>query len=542
MRRWIALAVGATAVIAAAGPVAAASAAPASRSSPPATSTPAPPTDALGLAFTQAGGPGLAVTLDAGASEQHDLVISNRTSNLRLSVKLSATDATGGAGAGTSAWIAFGADVVQLDPHSSRTVPVTLSIPHDTQPGQALAHVTARVESATLASDGSPRTVTSHKTLPVSMTVNGAPTAQIAIADVHRVDKDSTHQIGIVMRNFGDQGARVTGQVVVAGDHPQTHGFSAELAPRRDTTLLVPWDAPSKDVATDISITVDYGGGDTALWSSRLGGPPATVDTEPQATATETPTSAATNTATATTSGNTTSIGPAKAPWWKKAAIPGIVIAAIVFAALWFVFELRSSRRRRETMPMQPPFFVVPGGGDASVELAKQLVALTEVIVRLVTRDEESQETHTPRARARSPDADTPPASAASGVIPTGGPTWSARAGPTDPARAPSDDFSGSVPTPDALAQFLEAARSAPPAAGDESRPDPEPTAPPALAAVPDPPEVVDPTAEALRRLTELDRERRRMRQWMDESEDALGGWPSDEELDRFANRRETDD
>src|SRR4029077_12811443 len=126
------------------------------------------------------------------------------------------------------------------------------------------------------------------------MTVNGAPTAQIAIADVHRVDKDSTHQIGIVMRNFGDQGARITGRVIVARDHPQTHGFSAELAPRRDTTLLVPWDAPSKDVATDISISVDYGGGDTALWSSRLGGPPATVDTVPEADVAETPTSPST--------------------------------------------------------------------------------------------------------------------------------------------------------------------------------------------------------------------------------------------------------
>ena len=51
MRRWIALAVGATAVIAAAGPVAAATGAPASGSSPPATSTPPPPPDALGLAM-----------------------------------------------------------------------------------------------------------------------------------------------------------------------------------------------------------------------------------------------------------------------------------------------------------------------------------------------------------------------------------------------------------------------------------------------------------------------------------------------------------
>jgi len=56
---------------------------------------------------------------------------------------------------------------------------------------------------------------------------------------------------------------------------------------------------------------------------------------------------------------------------------------------------------------------------------------------------------------------------------------------------------------------------------------------------VPDPPTPEDAKAEALRRLMELDRERRRMRQWMDNTEDALG-WPSDEELDRFASRRET--
>ena len=159
-----------------------------------------------------------------------------------------------------------------------------------------------------------------------------------------------------------------------------------------------------KDVATDISISVDYGGGDTALWSSRLGGPPATVDTEPQtATANETPTSAA-STATTTTSDNTASVGPAKDPWWKKAAIPGIVIVAILLAGLWFVFELRSSRRRRGTMPAQPPFFVLPGsgGGDASVELAKQLVALTEVIVRLVdARRRVARNAHATRSRPK---------------------------------------------------------------------------------------------------------------------------------------------
>ena len=41
---------------------------------------------------------GLAVTLDAGATEDHDLVISNHTADLRLTIKLTATDATGNLG------------------------------------------------------------------------------------------------------------------------------------------------------------------------------------------------------------------------------------------------------------------------------------------------------------------------------------------------------------------------------------------------------------------------------------------------------------
>jgi hypothetical protein len=459
------------------------------------------------------------VTLDAGATEQHDLVISNRTANLRISVKLSASDATGGVGTGTSAWIAFGADVVQLDPHSSRTVPVTLSVPHDTQPGQALAHVTARVESATLASDGSPRNVVSHKTLPVSMTVNGAPTAQIAIADVHRVDNDSTHQIGIVMRNFGDQGARITGRVIVAGDHPQTHGFSAELAPRRDTTLLVPWDAPSKDVATDISVSVDYGGGDTALWSSRLGGPPVTVDTAPAADVSETPTSAA-GTATTTTTDTTASAGPAQDPWWKKAAIPGIVIVAILLAGLWFVFELRSSRRRRETMPMQPPFFVVSGGsashlasraaaGEATVEIATDVLAgvVAEVVMRLASSVQGPHDENSIRARARSPDTDPRH-------------THDVRRAHYDDAtpNARVDDYDDQV-----RVEPVTNRRPAAPTPGVESRPGSGDRRTPQAT-----PSSLDGRAELMRRMVEIDLQRRELRarqlsQWLD-GEDALDG------------------
>ena len=44
--------------------------------------------DAVGLSLSQIAGGGLAVTLDPGASEEHDLVVSNHTANLRLTIKL----------------------------------------------------------------------------------------------------------------------------------------------------------------------------------------------------------------------------------------------------------------------------------------------------------------------------------------------------------------------------------------------------------------------------------------------------------------------
>src|SRR5882762_6887420 len=190
MRRLIALLAGVTAVfVVAAGPVAANPVAPATAA--PANSI---PKDAVGLSPSQVLGSGLAVTLDSGGSEEFDLVVSNHTSNLRLTVKLAATDATGNAGAAAASWVAFGDDAIQLDPHVATTVPMTIAVPHDTQPGSALAHVTATVESAVSAADGSPVSGRASDAFPVSIVVSGTPTAQIAIADVHRVDQGSRHQ------------------------------------------------------------------------------------------------------------------------------------------------------------------------------------------------------------------------------------------------------------------------------------------------------------------------------------------------------------
>jgi hypothetical protein len=332
VKRSIALLAGVAVVfVVAARPVAAAPGAP--ETSTPTTSG-SVPADAIGLSLSKVLGSGLAVTLDAGGSEEHDLVVSNHTANLRLTIKLTATDATGNLGLAAASWLAFGDDAIQLDPHVAATVPMTIAVPHDTQPGSALAHVNATVESAVAAADGSPVAGTASGTFPVSVSVRGTPTAQIAIADVHRVDQGSRHQLAIVVRNFGDQGAKVDGHVRVAGDHPQLLPFHADLGARRDTTVDLEWNAPPVGAASDIAVDLEYGGGNIATWSSRLGGAP--TDLSPRAggaTATPTTTPVASTTA-AASSGTVT---PAK-PWWKRPYVTVLAILALLGAALWFAF------------------------------------------------------------------------------------------------------------------------------------------------------------------------------------------------------------
>ena len=607
MRRWIALLVGATAVfVGAARPVAAAPGAPET----PASTASVPP-DAVGVSLSQVAGSGLAVTLDPGASEEHDLVVSNHTANLRLTVKLVATDATGKLGAAAASWLAFGDDTVQLDPHAATTVPMTIAVPHDTQPGSALAHVNVSVESAVAAADGTPVAGTAQQTFPVSVSVRGTPTAQIAIADVHRVDSGSQHQLAVVLRNFGDQGAQVSGHVRVAGDHSQTLPFQIALAPQRDTTVDLDWNAPPVGTASDVAVDVEYGGGNAASWSSRLGGAP--TDLSPHSAGT-TPTTSA-STSGATTAAATSGTAGSGKPLWKQSIATILAILALLGAASWFGFEFVASRRRRRdefaagpvgagAPGWAPPPWAQPGWVAApsadTIDLARQLVRLTDVIVQLVETQRATREFPGEPARARSPDivAAAPAAPAAPVVAadapavdlyPVGAPPGpaetgrlerddvrDARAGPAPPqTRAPdwlrvADPPDAAPPQPDepdepvepvepvepeplrsaalpssdvARPEPVEAARPEPVDDAvfalfvDDEEPEPQPTPEPAPAPAPAP-EVrrsvaVDPRAAVLARLTELDRQRRKLRGWMDAEESGAAVEPP-EGADRY--------
>jgi hypothetical protein len=537
MRRFIALLAGVAAVfVVVARPVVAAPNAPANAT--PAASV---PPDAVGLSLSQIAGSGLAVTLDPGASEEHDLVISNHTANLRLTIKLSATDATGNLGAGAASWLAFGDDEIQLDPHVATTVPMTVAVPHDTQPGSALAHVTAAVETAVAAADGSPVAGTASVTFPVAMTVSGTPTAQIAIADVHRDDQGSRHELAIVVRNFGDQGAKVTGHVRVAGDHPQTLPFDADLAASSDTTVELKWNAPPKGTASDIAVDLEYGGGNVASWSSELGGAP--TDLSPSSHA-STPTTIATA-APASVADTTTTGAQASKPWWKQSFVTVLVILLLLAAGLWFGFEMMASRRRRDPAHSGPgPVLMPPGWAPTpsaeSIDLAQQLVRLTDIVVQLLAVHRDEQELSTERARAPS-----------AGL---------ARAGPAPPDPGPPPEAvipNGDEPEPDRT----EVAHPAPMTSGAVARLEPVAVADEAgasvgtgvdepVAAQVDQPledevdqpfahevdaplanevaqEVDDPLAPMLARLVDLDRRRRRLRDWMDAEESGEAIEPS---------------
>ncbi len=555
MRRLIALLAGVTVAFAvAAVPVAAEPGA-------PATTVPsnAIPRDAVGLSPAQVAGSGLAVTLDAGASQEHDLVVSNHTANLRLTVHLAATDATGAPAAAAASWLAFGDDTVQLDPHVATTVPMTVAVPHDTQPGSALAHITATVESAVMAVDGTPVSGSASDSFPVSIVVSGTPTAQIAIADVHRDDQGSRHQLALVLRNFGAQGAHVAGHVRVVGGSPQTLPFAADLAASRDTTIELDWKTPPAGTASDISVDLEYPGGNTASWSSRLGG--SGTDLSP-------PTSTASPTTVAAPASSTPAV-PAAEPWWKRSIVALLAILALVGAAAWFGFEIRTSRRRRIWAP-QPARNGAPSGrsspgwsspgwastaSEESLDLARQLVRLTDVVVQLVESHRAEQDVAAERARARSPGSETDIVPRL--VTPSGrfdsDESRKTRAGP-EPPGAPVPDVTENEPRP--VATPPEPPRSASPTPGASSRPVPDepPKAPPAETTSPDTPvdallvdepepaaapdvgpapvpvpdlvpdhAAVDPRVAVMERLMELDRERRRLRVWMD-SEDSGHG------------------
>jgi hypothetical protein len=338
------------------------------------------------------------------------------------------------------------------------------------------------VETAVVAADGSPRGGTAQVSLPIAITVKGTPSAQIAIADVHRVDETSRHELAVVLRNYGNDATHVTGGVRVAGDNPQTLPFDVTVAGSRDTTLRIPWKAPAHGATTDLAVEVHYGDGDLASWSSTLGAPPTnlTPSADAETVATTVPDSTG-------IAAMRQSISQPSKPWWKKSFVPVGVIVAVFLAAMWFALEIRRSRQRSNKTRSPQQLFVAaansePGSSDVTVELAKQLVALSDVIVRLMSPTDDVAKA--PRRGQESHDFETQPPSSVRPEI--------SKPDDLEPVCEPAA-MSSDMASTDATAWAASHPDS-------QSGPDAK----------------IDPRERAMRRLLELDRERRRLRKWMD--------------------------
>jgi hypothetical protein len=228
---------------------------------------------------------------------------------------------------------------------------------------------------------------------------------------------------------------------------------------------------------------------------------------------------------------------PAK-PWWKQPWALVLAAVAVLGAVSWFGFEIRAARRRRgSSVPgaarSGAPAGWIPPPIDDSVDLAKHLVRLTEVLVQLVAVHREGWEVSDDRVRARSPGARAPTSdrddlqpSRAGPVPPDGGesaqPLFSrneAIASPRSPSPTAGDPARAQPGPADAIeARFLDD--------GDDEEPEADGAAVAAERAVSGDNAVSDASSNAtvpadasstlIQRLIELDRERRRLREWMD--------------------------
>ena len=339
-----------------------------------------------------AGGGGIAVTVDPGASVQRSFVVTNRSAGLRVTVQLAGVDATTRPGGnveyaasasadGAGSWLTMSDIVTTLEPGANARVTLTIEPPANVAPGNVSAGVVARVENAARVSDNRAVAGTTAVSMPVAINVKGAATALVSIASVRAVKSGGRTSLEITFQNGGATPATMSGTVKVAGAHSQTTPVHAAIAPLTHTIVRVPIAMPS-DAPVPVSVATSDARGDDASWSGNVGEDAAEVPASIPAKQTS-------HTASHAASGS--------------AGIPraALVVVALVFgaAAIWFALELRRNRARRRAHVVAPrlpsataqPVATAPGAAvPAELEhmgaVGAQLAALVEAIDRLVGR------------------------------------------------------------------------------------------------------------------------------------------------------------
>jgi hypothetical protein len=411
--------------------------------------------------------PRVVVAIDPGASASRSFEVINRSADLVLTVRLSTVDAaarSGGtvhdapsASAGSAAtWLTLSDVIATLEPRAKLAVSLTVTPPANAAPGDTLASVVAQLDSAVRASDQVAVDATATATLPVAITVLGAPTALVSITGARVVAAGGRDDLEITFQNSGATSNTMTARVNVRGSQAQPPIIRASVAPLTGTTVRVPFAMPSGMQTVPISVVATDPAGDQATWSGSVG-------------------LADTLTAAASNRPRSAPRRPAATVAARSVSLPRLVLIVValgfVAAAVWFGAELRRNRAARRAIPVGTRTPATPnvdaaghaaattsaGAVDPMNAVAAQLGALVDAIDRLATRlaDGSPPQPATPSPAVSSmTSADGEPSIAESAA------RWLAPAAPRVPPASPDDLYDW--PTEAQLEQFAARRRSSP--------------------------------------------------------------------------------
>jgi hypothetical protein len=340
---------------------------------------------AISVAGSSAGARAIDVAIDPGSSATRRIVVVNRSTDLRLTTRLGPV-AVGPPESSTgeqASWVTLSDVVETLEPGASASVTARILVPANAVPGAIVVNLVARVERAVHVSDGSPVSGTPSASVPVRMTVKGAPTAQVSIVGVQSVSEKGQDYLAIEFQNVGATAIAMHGRARVATSPPETYAVDARVAPLTSTVTRVAWVKPAGSKGITVSVDTDNARGDQAAWSGTVG------TTSPTTVAAPQPGAVAAN-------------ASASRPVDERDPFLLGLLAAVALAVLWFAYEMvralvrgRKRRRllklvgliatRREAEPVNAPV-PVAANADQIGAVAAQIGALVGAIENLTAR------------------------------------------------------------------------------------------------------------------------------------------------------------
>jgi hypothetical protein len=287
------------------------------------------------------GARGFSITIDPGQAANRRVVITNHSTNLRLTVRLEPIAAS----ALQASWITLSDVVETLEPGAHAVVSARVLVPSNAVPGSVKVKVQARVEHAVLAVDGSAVAGSPSVSLPIAIKVRGAPTAQVSIVNVESITDHGRDFLAIEFQNVGATAIDMQGRVRVATTPPTSYPVDAHVVPLTNTIVRVAWAKPPGAKGVLVAVDTDNARGDQAVWNGTVGAAPPTTVGAPAVHA---------------------AAASAVSPIKKRDPFVLGVLGAVALAVLWFLYEtVRALRRRRKRRRMLRDVGLIAARSDA---------------------------------------------------------------------------------------------------------------------------------------------------------------------------------